>query len=166
MSAAKILQPGDGNIPWPDGGGRKNSLETWARAQNVNGLFTATGKKSVCGRRTEPRIHPLLTRAGSPRVDPTLNVSTSDVGVSMKLGFPWSVKDIRPEARDTAREAARRAGLPVNEWLNAVILQQVNGQNANAFARSNNSGSADHEFRKIIHKCICGSTISRAAWIR
>jgi localization factor PodJL len=63
----------------------------------------------------------------------------------MKLGFPWSVKDIRPEARDTAREAARRAGLPVNEWLNAVILQQVNGQNANAFARSNNSGSADHE---------------------
>jgi hypothetical protein len=145
MSAAKILQPGDGNIPWPDGGERRNSLETWARAQNVNGLFTATGKKSVCGRRTEPRIHPLLTRAGSPRVDPTLNVSTSDVGVSMKLGFPWSVKDIRPEARDTAREAARRAGLPVNEWLNAVILQQVNGQNANAFARSNNSGSADHE---------------------
>jgi localization factor PodJL len=63
----------------------------------------------------------------------------------MKLGFPWSVKDIRPEARDTAREAARRAGLPVNEWLNAVILQQVNAQTANAFARSNNGGSADHD---------------------
>ena len=63
----------------------------------------------------------------------------------MKLGFPWSVKDIRPEARDTAREAARRAGLPVNEWLNAVILQQANGQNANSHARGNNSGSADNE---------------------
>ena len=61
----------------------------------------------------------------------------------MKLGFPWSVKDIRPEARDTAREAARRAGLPVNEWLNAVILQQANGQNAGSFARGNDSGSAD-----------------------
>ena len=55
----------------------------------------------------------------------------------MKFGFPWSVKDIRPEARDTAREAARRAGLPVNEWLNAVILQHATGQNANAFARGN-----------------------------
>ena len=74
-----------------------------------------------------------------------MSVSTSDVGVGMKLGFPWSVKDIRPEARDTAREAARRAGLPVNEWLNAVILQQVNGQNANSFARGNDSGSADHD---------------------
>jgi len=57
----------------------------------------------------------------------------------MKFGFPWSVKDIRPDARDTAREAARRAGLPVNEWLNAVILQQVNGQNV---AR-NDSGSGE-----------------------
>ena len=53
-------------------------------------------------------------------------------------------QSIRPEARDTACEAARRAGLPVNEWLNAVILQHATGQNANAFARSNNSGSAAH----------------------
>ena len=62
----------------------------------------------------------------------------------MKFGFPWSVKDIRPDARDTAREAARRAGLPVNEWLNAVILQHAAGQNANAFARGNDGVPADH----------------------
>jgi localization factor PodJL len=62
----------------------------------------------------------------------------------MKFGFPWSVKDIRPDARDTACEAARRAGLPVNEWLNAVILQHATGQNANSFARGNDSGRADH----------------------
>ncbi len=61
----------------------------------------------------------------------------------MKFGFPWSVKDIRPDARDTAREAARRAGLPVNDWLNAVILQHANGQNANSFARGSDDSSAD-----------------------
>src|SRR5262249_42071736 len=52
-------------------------------------------------------------------------VSTSDVGVSMKFGFPWGVKGIRQEARLTAREAARRAGMPLNDWLNTVIMQQA-----------------------------------------
>ena len=64
-------------------------------------------------------------RAGSTRVDPTLTVSTSDVGVGMNFGFPWRVKGIRPEARHSAREAARRAGLPLSDWLNAIILQQA-----------------------------------------
>src|SRR5512135_3516769 len=43
----------------------------------------------------------------------------------MKFGVPWSVKGIRPEARETAREAARRSGLSLGEWLNSVILQQA-----------------------------------------
>ena len=43
----------------------------------------------------------------------------------MKFGVPWSVKGIRPEARETAREAARRSGMPLGEWLNSVILQQA-----------------------------------------
>jgi localization factor PodJL len=64
----------------------------------------------------------------------------------MKFGLPWSVKDIRPEARDTAQEAARRAGLPLNEWLNAVVLQQAqqaNAQSVNApsFARGADDGT-------------------------
>ena len=89
------------------------------------------------GRRTEPRIHLPLTRAGSTRVDPTLSDSTSNVGVSMKFGFASSVKGIRPEARETAEEAARRAGLPLNEWLNATILQQAAEQGiAPSFARA------------------------------
>jgi localization factor PodJL len=62
----------------------------------------------------------------------------------MKFGFQWSVKDIQPDARDTACEAARRAGLPVTEWLNAVILQHATGQNAISAARGNASGPADH----------------------
>lgn len=43
----------------------------------------------------------------------------------MKLSVPWSVKGIRPEARETAREAARRSGMSLGEWLNSVILQQA-----------------------------------------
>ena len=43
----------------------------------------------------------------------------------MKFGVPWSVKGIRPEARETAREAARRSGMSLGNWLNSVILQQA-----------------------------------------
>ncbi|HEY6834477.1 MAG TPA: hypothetical protein VI251_18545 [Pseudolabrys sp.] len=43
----------------------------------------------------------------------------------MKLSVPWNVKGIRPEARETAREAARRSGMSLGEWLNSVILQQA-----------------------------------------
>ena len=43
----------------------------------------------------------------------------------MKFGVPWSVKGIRPEARETAMEAARRSGVSLGEWLNSVILQQA-----------------------------------------
>jgi localization factor PodJL len=42
----------------------------------------------------------------------------------MNFGFASSVKGIRNDARRMAEEAARRAGLPLNDWLNAVILQQ------------------------------------------
>jgi len=45
----------------------------------------------------------------------------------MKFGVPWSSKGkgIRPEARETAKEAARRAGMSVDDWLNSVIFQQA-----------------------------------------
>src|SRR5215831_18922194 len=38
---------------------------------------------------------------------------------------PWHVKGINPQARETAREAARRSGMSVGQWLNAVILDQA-----------------------------------------
>lgn len=43
----------------------------------------------------------------------------------MKFGVPWSVKDIRPETRESARKAARRSGMSLADWLNSVILQQA-----------------------------------------
>jgi localization factor PodJL len=40
----------------------------------------------------------------------------------MKFDAQWSVKGIRPEAREIAREAARRSGMSLGDWLNSVIL--------------------------------------------
>ncbi len=35
---------------------------------------------------------------------------------------PWHVKGVRPEVREAARDAARRCGLSVGAWLNALII--------------------------------------------
>jgi len=39
----------------------------------------------------------------------------------MKSGGPWNLRGLRPEARETARSAARRSGVSVGEWLNDII---------------------------------------------
>jgi localization factor PodJL len=43
----------------------------------------------------------------------------------MKFAVPWKVKGIDADARETAREAARRAGMSVGEWLNTVIIDSA-----------------------------------------
>lgn len=45
----------------------------------------------------------------------------------MRQRVPWNVKGVRPEVRDTAREAARRAGIPVGQWLDQAIMEQAGG---------------------------------------
>jgi len=40
----------------------------------------------------------------------------------MRPGVPWSVKGIEPEAREAAKQAARRAGVTLGVWLNQVIM--------------------------------------------
>jgi localization factor PodJL len=42
----------------------------------------------------------------------------------MKPGMPWSVKGIDPETREAAKDAARRSGMTLGEWLNSMILEQ------------------------------------------
>src|SRR6202020_1572046 len=42
---------------------------------------------------------------------------------AMKSGGPWNLRGLRPETREAAREAARRSGMSVGEWLNSVIAQ-------------------------------------------
>jgi len=64
----------------------------------------------------------------------------------MKFGFPWRVKGIRQDARRTAQEAARRAGMPLSDWLNAIILQQAATQGIRmpTFTRARDEGAPDH----------------------
>ncbi len=66
----------------------------------------------------------------------------------MKFGFASSVKGIRAEARETAEEAARRAGLPLNEWLNTIIFQQAAEQGIKPPARPGDNSYAD-EFSNV-----------------
>jgi localization factor PodJL len=41
----------------------------------------------------------------------------------MKSGGPWNLRGLRPETREAARDAARRSGVSVGEWLNSVIRE-------------------------------------------
>ncbi len=50
-----------------------------------------------------------------------INFSGINLGARMKSGGPWNLRGLRPEARAAARDAARRSGMSVGEWLNAVI---------------------------------------------
>ena len=43
----------------------------------------------------------------------------------MKSGIPWSVKGIEPDVREAAKDAARRSGLTLGEWLNAAIIERA-----------------------------------------
>jgi|GEM_PF-1045324 len=46
----------------------------------------------------------------------------------MKPGAPWSVKGIKPEARTSAKEAARKSGMTLGQWLNHVIEDAADGE--------------------------------------
>jgi localization factor PodJL len=67
----------------------------------------------------------------------------------MRFGLPWRVKGIRYEARETAEAAARRAGLPLNEWLNTVILQQAGGQVFKQPQPADRSDDRDDDFSRV-----------------
>jgi len=41
----------------------------------------------------------------------------------MKSGGPWNLRGLRPQALAAARDAARRSGVSVGEWLNELIEQ-------------------------------------------
>ncbi|MDQ0392577.1 SEL1-like repeat protein [Labrys monachus] len=46
----------------------------------------------------------------------------------MKQSVPWSVKGVGPDAREAAKELARRSGMTLGQWLNAMIAGQDGGQ--------------------------------------
>ncbi|MEZ5894342.1 MAG: tetratricopeptide repeat protein [Parvularculaceae bacterium] len=58
----------------------------------------------------------------------------------MKSNVPWSVKGIERDARETAKEAARREGMTVGEWLNQIIYSHSEGGSPGALADSEVEG--------------------------
>jgi localization factor PodJL len=50
----------------------------------------------------------------------------------MRPGVPWSVKGIEDEARQAAKLAARKAGMTLGEWLNTMILDSSEREEAPA----------------------------------
>src|SRR5205807_8368419 len=46
-----------------------------------------------------------------------------NAGASMRSGASLNVKGVRPEAIETAREAARRSGQSLGQWLNSAIIE-------------------------------------------
>jgi len=92
----------------------------------LNRLFTLTRKKSVSRNSDRARFHFPLTSAGRPgQTSRLLPVGVVNTGASMKHGLAWNVKGVGPAARESAREAARRAGLSLGEWLNSVIIDSA-----------------------------------------
>jgi localization factor PodJL len=47
--------------------------------------------------------------------------SPNPTGANMRP-VPWHVKGVHPDAREVAREAARRSGVSVGAWLNSLII--------------------------------------------
>jgi localization factor PodJL len=57
-------------------------------------------------------------RAASGFFDPVMDES-------MKRAASWSIDGIKPDIREAAREAARRQGLTLSEWLNDIIAEHA-----------------------------------------
>lgn len=60
----------------------------------------------------------------------------------MAQSLPWSVKGIDADTRDAAREAARRAGMSVSDWLEHLIREEARRGQAEAPTQQARSRSA------------------------
>jgi len=61
----------------------------------------------------------------------------------MKPGIPWSVKGIDSDAREAAKDAARRRGMTLGAWLNTVIREQAEAPGAQGPDRNLRSRSSE-----------------------
>jgi localization factor PodJL len=61
----------------------------------------------------------------------------------MTSGVPWQVEDIPQQTREAAREAARRSGMSVGEWLDSIISDRAKHEgtwHAGAVAHADDDG--------------------------
>ncbi len=63
----------------------------------------------------------------------------------MTSGVPWQIKGVSRHTREAAREAARRSGIPMGEWLDRVILDLAlqDGVDPRRFAQSSSDPHDD-----------------------
>ena len=54
----------------------------------------------------------------------------------MTSDMTWQARGARPQPLEAAREAARRSGMSVGEWLDSVILQSARQEGATPARRS------------------------------
>jgi localization factor PodJL len=67
----------------------------------------------------------------------------------MKSGAPWQLSRVTRQTRQAAREAARRAGMSVGEWLDSVIAQSTQADELhNAEYDDEHAYSAEREYRE------------------
>jgi localization factor PodJL len=67
----------------------------------------------------------------------------------MKSGIPWNIKGIDEEARQAALEAARHAGVPLNEWLNQAIARRAAEEGVDPENLARESAASDDELRNV-----------------
>src|ERR1700682_3164724 len=67
----------------------------------------------------------------------------------MKSGIPWNIKGIDEEARQAAHEAARHAGVPLNEWLNQAIARRAAEEGVDPENLVRESAASDDELRNV-----------------
>jgi hypothetical protein len=67
----------------------------------------------------------------------------------MKSGIPWNIKGIDEEARQAALEAARHAGVPLNEWLNQAIARRAAEEGVDPENLARESAGSDDELRNV-----------------
>src|SRR5262249_19673518 len=84
-------------------------------SRDLNGLFTRTAKTAS---RDQGRvaIRYLLTSTGS-------TIEHADAGMTSSV--PWQIRGVSLHTREAAREAARRSGISVGEWLDRAILDSA-----------------------------------------
>src|SRR5262249_32057386 len=98
------------------------------RRSNFNCPFTVRLKNSARARVWADWLPPVNKRRFRQAVRaPLLSVQFADAG--MTSGVPWEVT-VGPQARESAREAARRSGMSVGEWLDSLILERARNEGA------------------------------------
>ncbi|HOP19337.1 MAG TPA: hypothetical protein PK585_04580, partial [Amphiplicatus sp.] len=81
----------------------------------------------------------------------------------MKSSAPWSVKGIERDARETAKEAARREGMTVGEWLCQVIYAASDPESSNGEIEGIKTSDIVTAIEHLNKRAIAAETKSAAA---